>query len=142
MSQSANSMENRFDRQSGLVPRERLAGELISVIGVGAIGRQVALQLTSIGADRLQLIDFDTVEATNVTTQGYHSKDIGLAKAVFSSSWCLAVKLIAKADSRSCASYAMSKSISQFLGTRSGQCLTTIHDSSNPPAISSRTLRK
>jgi len=50
------------------------------VIGVGAIGRQVALQLAAIGVRRLQLIDMDTVELTNVTTQGYLTDDIGLPK--------------------------------------------------------------
>jgi sulfur carrier protein ThiS adenylyltransferase len=52
----------------------------VTVIGVGAIGRQVALQLASIGVTKLQLIDFDTVELTNVTTQGYRSDEIGQAK--------------------------------------------------------------
>ena len=52
----------------------------MTVIGVGAIGRQVALQLASIGARRLQLIDFDVVEETNVVTQGYFTDDIGLPK--------------------------------------------------------------
>ena len=45
-----------------------------TVIGVGAIGRQVALQLAAIGAPRLQLVDFDEVDLTNVTTQGYCGK--------------------------------------------------------------------
>jgi sulfur carrier protein ThiS adenylyltransferase len=49
---------------------------------VGAIGRQVALQLASIGAPHIQLIDFDTVEATNVTTQGYFQDEIGLEKVI------------------------------------------------------------
>src|SRR5262249_49590618 len=52
----------------------------VTVIGVGAIGRQVALQLAAIGVQRLQLIDFDTVELTNVVTQGYFEDDIGLDK--------------------------------------------------------------
>ena len=71
---------NRFERQADLVPQERLRGMLVTVIGVGAIGRQVALQLAAIGVTRLQLIDFDTVELTNVTTQGYLASDIGQAK--------------------------------------------------------------
>ena len=50
------------------------------VIGVGAIGRQVALQLAALGVPRLQLVDFDTVELTNVTSQGYAQSEIGLAK--------------------------------------------------------------
>ncbi|QEF97872.1 Molybdopterin-synthase adenylyltransferase [Stieleria maiorica] len=71
---------DRFARQSGLVARERLADHRVTVIGVGAIGRQVALQLASIGVPRLQLIDFDHVEPTNVTTQGYRHDQIGQAK--------------------------------------------------------------
>ncbi len=73
---------DRFERQSDLVQRARLQDKLVTVIGVGAIGRQVALQLASIGVSRLQLIDFDLVEATNVTTQGYRSDDIGTAKVI------------------------------------------------------------
>jgi hypothetical protein len=52
------------------------------VIGVGAIGRQVALQLAAIGTQRIQLIDFDQVEATNVTTQGYLAADVGQSKVL------------------------------------------------------------
>lgn len=71
---------DRFERQRELVPRERLADLTATVIGVGAIGRQVALQLAAIGIGRLQLIDFDKVEATNVTTQGYFHADLGWPK--------------------------------------------------------------
>ena len=73
---------DRFKRQAALVPRDRLADQRVTVIGVGAIGRQVALQLASIGAPHLQLIDFDTVEGTNVTTQGYRWSEIGEAKVI------------------------------------------------------------
>ena len=72
--------QNRFIRQAELVPRNRLSGLKVTVIGVGAIGRQVALQLASIGVSHLQLIDFDRVEATNITTQGYPAEDIGKQK--------------------------------------------------------------
>jgi sulfur carrier protein ThiS adenylyltransferase len=51
---------DRFARQRELVPLERLAGIQATVIGVGAIGRQVALQLAAIGVPRLQLVDFDS----------------------------------------------------------------------------------
>ncbi len=71
---------DRFERQRDLVPSGKLATLSLSVIGVGAIGRQVALQLAAIGARRLQLVDFDCVEFTNVTTQGYRVADIGLPK--------------------------------------------------------------
>jgi molybdopterin-synthase adenylyltransferase len=74
------TFSDRFVRQKELVPNERLAELLVTVIGVGAIGRQVALQLAAIGARRLQLIDFDTVDSTNITTQGYLKSDVGVLK--------------------------------------------------------------
>ncbi len=52
------------------------------MIGVGAIGRQVALQLAALGVRRLQLIDFDQVDLTNVTNQGYWHNDIAQSKVV------------------------------------------------------------
>jgi tRNA A37 threonylcarbamoyladenosine dehydratase len=39
------------------------------VIGVGPIGRQVALQLTALGVPELQLIDPDSVTLTNITSK-------------------------------------------------------------------------
>ena len=76
------TVPDRFTRQSDLVPRHRLSRITCTVIGVGAIGRQVALQLAAIGAPRIQLIDFDVVDATNVTTQGYQADDVGQPKVV------------------------------------------------------------
>jgi sulfur carrier protein ThiS adenylyltransferase len=76
----SETFEDRFVRQRDLVPSERLEQLLVTVIGVGAIGRQVALQLAAIGAPRLQLVDFDRVDHTNVTTQGYCAEDVGQAK--------------------------------------------------------------
>ena len=72
--------QNRFVRQQDLVPQDRIATVHATVIGVGAIGRNVALQLASIGCPWIGLIDFDTVDATNVTTQGYLTEDIGWPK--------------------------------------------------------------
>jgi len=76
----ANEVADRFVRQRELVPEDRLGQLRVSVIGVGAIGRQVALQLAAAGVRRLQLIDFDTVEWTNVTTQGFLAADVGRPK--------------------------------------------------------------
>jgi hypothetical protein len=73
---------NRFARQEDLVPLAELADKSVTVIGVGAIGREVALQLAAIGVRRLQLVDFDIVDLTNVTTQGYLHSDIGQSKVL------------------------------------------------------------
>ena len=74
-----NSSE-RYSRQQELIPPERLAACPATVIGIGAIGRQVALQLAAIGIGNLQLIDFDIVEESNVASQGYREHDIGRLK--------------------------------------------------------------
>jgi hypothetical protein len=71
---------DRFQRQADLVPRDKLTDAGATIIGVGAGGRNVALQLAAIGVKRLQLIDFDTVELPNTTTQGYSRHDIGRPK--------------------------------------------------------------
>ena len=75
-----NRTPSRYDRQADLVPQQRLAELKTTVIGVGAIGRQVAIQLTAIGVRNLQIVDFDTVDLSNVTTQGYPNSKIGLLK--------------------------------------------------------------
>lgn len=77
---TALRVPDRFERQEELVPRERILQETVTVIGVGAIGRQVALQLAALGVPKLQLVDPDDVERTNVTTQGYLTDDIGRPK--------------------------------------------------------------
>ncbi len=66
----------RYSRQSDIVPRERILDCKATVIGVGAIGRQVAIQLTAIGVPHLQLIDFDSVEISNLASQGYLQKNL------------------------------------------------------------------
>jgi sulfur carrier protein ThiS adenylyltransferase len=53
-------MSDRFTRQADLVPLTRLEAVTVDVIGVGAIGRQVALQLAALGALHLRLFDPDT----------------------------------------------------------------------------------
>ena len=73
---------DRFIRQRELVPADRLAVITTTIIGVGAIGRQVALGLAAIGARRIQLVDFDHVDASNLTTQGYLAADIGEPKVL------------------------------------------------------------
>lgn len=75
-----NTTQDRFERQSDLVPAEKLRSLTVTVIGVGAIGRQVALQLASLGVRQLQLVDYDRVEPTNITTQGYCKADLGQSK--------------------------------------------------------------
>ena len=80
--------DERYSRQRDLVPLERLATCRGTVVGIGAIGRQVALQLTAMGITWLQLIDFDTVEESNIASQGYLEKDLGRLKVEATADLC------------------------------------------------------
>ena len=83
--------DERYSRQSALVPTEKLAQRKVTVIGVGAIGRQVALQLAAMGVQHLQLVDNDNVEESNIASQGYKEKDIGLHKVECTGLDCIAI---------------------------------------------------
>lgn len=72
--------EDRFLRQRDLVPHERLQNCRATIIGIGAVGRNVAIQLTAIGVRHLQFIDFDHVDLSNTTTQGFAIDEIGMPK--------------------------------------------------------------
>lgn len=78
----------RYSRQRDIVPIEKLVSCKATVIGVGAIGRQVALQLTAIGIPWLQLVDFDTVEPSNLASQGYWEEDLGRSKVETTADLC------------------------------------------------------
>jgi molybdopterin-synthase adenylyltransferase len=69
-------MDDRFSRQSDIVPREKIMDCKATVIGVGAIGRQVASQLAAIGIPWMQLFDHDVVEESNIASQGYFEGDL------------------------------------------------------------------
>lgn len=73
-------VHTRFVRQTDFVPDLSLEERDITVIGVGAIGRGVALMLAAIGVRKLRIIDFDGVSPTNVTTQGFLEGDVGKEK--------------------------------------------------------------
>ena len=78
----------RYSRQRDIVPPERIADCKATVIGIGAIGRQVVLQLTAMGIPWLQLIDFDTVEISNLASQGYLEDDLNKLKVDATSDLC------------------------------------------------------
>src|SRR3989304_6894018 len=80
--------DQRYSRQRDIVPAERLSKCKATVIGVGAIGRQVALQLAAMGISWLQLVDFDTVEESNLASQGYLEDDLGRPKVQATADLC------------------------------------------------------
>lgn len=84
----SQSLIERDLRQRELVPPERLAAVDAVVVGVGAIGRQVAWQLAAIGIRQLTLIDHDTVDVVNLAPQGYAPTDLGRPKVEATADAC------------------------------------------------------
>lgn len=82
------NQEERDVRQREIVPPDRLAEVRATVVGVGAIGRQVAMQLAAMGVPWLQLIDPDVVEPANLACQGYLEDDLGRPKVEATADLC------------------------------------------------------
>lgn len=59
---------------------ELLQQAKVAIVGVGAIGRQVALQLAQLGIGNLTLMDPQFVEPANLGTQGYRPDQIHTPK--------------------------------------------------------------
>lgn len=85
---ATNRLSERDARQRSLVPPERLAACQAFIVGVGAIGRQVALQLTALGTPQMTLVDDDTVGVENLAPQGYWPQDVGTAKVSATAALC------------------------------------------------------
>lgn len=69
-------------RQKILLPGEVLSKQSVAVIGCGAVGRQVALQLAAMGVGYMRLYDFDTIGIENMSSQGWRPADIGKKKVL------------------------------------------------------------
>ena len=65
----------------GLVGQKKLKAAKVLVIGTGGLGSPLALYLASAGVGTLGLVDFDTVDVSNLQRQIIHgTKDIGRSK--------------------------------------------------------------
>lgn len=52
----------------------------VNIVGVGAIGSNICLQLTRLGIETIHIYDFDTVDAHNIANQMYDEDDINELK--------------------------------------------------------------
>jgi len=93
---NTEQFEERYSRQHDIVPADRLAACKASIIGVGSIGRQVALQLAAMGISWLRLIDFDVVEISNLASQGYLEDDLGKPKVEATAELCRQINITAE----------------------------------------------
>ncbi len=63
--------------------QERLAKSTVIVAGIGALGTIIALDLVLTGVGKVVIIDFDTIELSNLNRQFLYSEDdVGKSKAI------------------------------------------------------------
>lgn len=60
--------------------QQKLAAGNVAIAGLGGLGSNVAFALARIGVGHLHLIDFDTVDITNLNRQQYFMEHIGMKK--------------------------------------------------------------
>ncbi len=80
MSTPPLDLTRRNSRQRDLVPPDKLARCHAIVIGTGSIGRQVSLQMASLGIQHMSLYDPDKVSVENLACQAFMEDDVGTAK--------------------------------------------------------------
>lgn len=62
--------------------QQKLDGAAVGIAGLGGLGSNIAVHLARLGVGRLVLVDFDTVEVSNLNRQHYTMKDIGIPKTL------------------------------------------------------------
>lgn len=87
---NAPPLEGRYSRQLGFFSltsadfrqqQQRIADAHVLILGAGALGSHVAWNLAAIGVGRITIVDFDTIEETNLNRQlMYTPADIGYPK--------------------------------------------------------------
>lgn len=84
----AEHIPQRNDRQSRVLPQAELDRTRVIVIGCGAVGYSLAQMLAAIGAGQIVLVDDDTVNVENQSSQGWKDKQIGQLKVEAAAAEC------------------------------------------------------
>ena len=86
--QELNAEQRRRYSRTTMLPeigpegQRRLLGATVTLVGAGALGSVCAMYLAASGVGRLRLIDFDTIDVSNLQRQlSFATADCGLRKA-------------------------------------------------------------
>ncbi|OOB77825.1 MAG: thiamine biosynthesis protein ThiF, partial [Epulopiscium sp. Nuni2H_MBin003] len=58
----------------------KLKSAKVAIAGIGGLGSNIAIMLTRIGVGQIFVVDFDTVDASNINRQNYYISHIGMFK--------------------------------------------------------------
>lgn len=77
---SQAELERAFDERFPQAVKQRLRQARVAVAGLGGLGSNVAVMLARSGVGHLFLVDFDSVEVTNLNRQAYGVRHLGRKK--------------------------------------------------------------
>jgi molybdopterin/thiamine biosynthesis adenylyltransferase len=122
---TAEAIAARTTRYSDTLPIEVMQSQQLAIVGVGAIGRQVALQLASMGVLNVDIWDHDTVEPHNMGVQGFRPDQIGMPKVTATEADMLAqcpeMLITATADKFTPSTYCDAQIVFACVDTMSGR---------------------
>lgn len=72
--------DKRFARYKGIVSPDLLRISKVGIVGVGAVGAQIARMLATMGVGYIDMWDHDVVSEENLGTQGWNAKQVGQFK--------------------------------------------------------------
>lgn len=79
---TSEEFNNSLTQRHGIKIYEKLKNSKVAIAGLGGLGSNVAITLARVGIGRLLLVDFDTVDITNLNRQQYFIDDIGKYKTI------------------------------------------------------------
>lgn len=73
-------LDRAFDSRFPLGIKEKLSAAHVAIAGLGGLGSNIALMLARTGVGHMLLVDFDTVDTTNLNRQAYGISQLGKPK--------------------------------------------------------------
>lgn len=73
-------LDKAFDERFSPEVKEKLSNAYVAIAGLGGLGSNIAVMLARSGVGHLLLIDFDSVDVTNLNRQVYMIPHVGMKK--------------------------------------------------------------
>ncbi|MCR4903145.1 MAG: sulfur carrier protein ThiS adenylyltransferase ThiF [Butyrivibrio sp.] len=77
---SREELDRAFDSRFNKEMQEKLRNARVAVAGLGGLGSNIAVALSRSGVGHMLLVDFDTVDTTNLNRQAYGITQLGKPK--------------------------------------------------------------
>ena len=73
-------LQNALIERHGQKVYDQLKAGKVAICGLGGLGSNIAISLVRAGVGHIHIIDFDTVDISNLNRQHYYPKDLGVLK--------------------------------------------------------------